>query len=32
LQLYRAAISGCPKDFDEYQAAKAALRELGVSL
>ncbi|TIP35037.1 MAG: tetratricopeptide repeat protein, partial [Mesorhizobium sp.] len=32
LQLYRAAVSGCPKGFYEYQAAKAALRELGVSL
>ncbi len=31
LRLYRAAISDCPKGFDEYHAARPALGELGVT-
>jgi lipoprotein NlpI len=31
LRLYRTAVSDCPANFIEAKAAKAALRELGVS-
>ncbi|WP_292206521.1 hypothetical protein [Mesorhizobium sp.] len=30
LRLYKIAVSNCPRNFDEYRAARLALRELGM--